>query len=357
MIRFLLPLLLFILSGCQPGNPMDDLLDDYLKRISRVTGIDSVPHKNTINPTLPPLKERIYDIPDIRMKALAALNLLECPRLSEVVAYRNSSLGRQMLPSQRLHYEKELLNELAGCIQYLQETEPDSKILPELRSITHRKQAQLPAVRWNALFGHVELANQLILLPESLPDKHSGQTGTINALLYLNRYLPDQTLAAPYTKAELEQHLQQLTASHYSGQLLRSAIRLTDTLNAVAYLLETRLKQRPLCPKGHLMPAAERLQNVFRLIYTSQIQAWLSRIHQEGSAWRSAMKQLLQQLPSPPSEPMDDYLQQITSNQSPVGIWYQLDQSVKHHTSAWQAVLSECNLMPARRSSPSLSPR
>lgn len=349
MIRFLLPLLLLLLSGCQPGNPMDDLLDDYLKRISRVTETGPAPHKTTRELALPPLKERIYNIPDIRMKVLAALDLLECPRLSKVVAYRNSSLGRQMLPSQRLHYEKELLNELTGCIQYLQETEPDSTILPELQSITLRKQEQLPAIRWNALFGHVELTKQLTLHPESLPDEQTGQAGTLNTLLYLNHYLPDQTLSTPYTKAELEEHLQQLIASHYSGQLIRSAIRLTDTLNAVAYLLETRLKQRPLCPNGRLMPTAERLQNVFRLLYASQIQAYLSRIDREGSAWRSAMKQLLQQLPPPPSEPMRAYLQQITSDQSPVGIWYRLDRSVKRHTSAWQAVLGECNLMPVAR--------
>ena len=42
--------------------------------------------------------------------------------------------------------EKELLNELTGCIQYLQKAEPDSTILPELQSITLRKQEQLPAI-------------------------------------------------------------------------------------------------------------------------------------------------------------------------------------------------------------------
>ncbi|AMO57291.1 hypothetical protein GZ77_16165 [Endozoicomonas montiporae] len=349
MFRFLSALLLFLLSGCQPGSPADHLLDDYLKRISRVTEMETPIQAEFTYPVLPPLKQRIYDIPDIRMKALAALNLLECPRLSKVVAYRNSSLGRQMLPSQRLHYEKELLNELGDCIHYLQETEPKSEVLPELKSISEQKQKQLPAIRWNALLGNVELSDQLVLRPESLPEEHTGKTGTLNALLYLNGYLPDQTLSPPYSRSEMERQLQQLTASHYSGQLLRSAIKLTETLNTVADLLEARLKQRPLCPNGRLMPAAERLQNVFHLLYASQIQGYLSRIYREGSEWRSAMKHLLEQLPAPPSPAMQHYLNQITSDNTPDSVWYQLEQAVKRHTSAWQAVLSECNLMPAHR--------
>ena len=346
MIRFLLVLQLLLITGCQPGTLADALLGDYLKRISRVTGVDIIAYEENKTPVLPALRERTFDIPDIRMKALAALDLLECPELSKVVAYRNSSLGRQMPPSQRLHYEKQLLNELSDCIRYLQTANPESDVLAELRSITLKKRDQLPAIRWNALFGNVELAKQLTVSPQSLPDEHTGQTGTVNTLLYLNRYLVDQTLSEPYTRAQMEEQLQQLVASHYSGQLIRSVIQLTYTLNEVARLLESRLQQRPVCPKGRLMPTAERLQNVFRLLYANRVQAYLSRIHREGIEWRVALQQVLHQLPSAPTESMRLYLQRIAFQQSPASIWFQLDQATRRHTAAWQAVLNECNLMP-----------
>ena len=339
---------MFLLAGCQPASPMDALLSDYLQRISRVTKISIIPASEEQAPGLPPLSERAFDIPDIRMKALAALDLLTCPRLSKIVAYRNSSLGRQMPPSQRLHYEKELLNELTDCIEYLQDAEPESDILPELRSVALRKRELLPAVRWNVLFGQVELADQLIVSMQSLPDEHTGQSGTLSTLRYLNHYLVDQSLTSPYTRAEMESRLQQLIASHYSGQLIHSVIQLTYSLNEVARMLEHRLQQ-PLCPGGRRMPAAERLYNVFQRLYASGVQTYLSRIHKEGAEWRTAMNELLRQLPSPPSADMQLYLQQIISAQSPSGIWWQLDQATRRHTDAWQAVLSECGLAPGQQ--------
>lgn len=346
MIRFIISLLMFLLAGCKPASPMDALLSDYMQRISRVTEISITPASEEQTPRLPPLSERAFDIPDIRMKALKALDLLECPRLSKVVAYRNSSLGRQMQPSQRLHYEKELLNELSACIQHLQDAEPESDILPELRSVTLRKRDQLPAIRWNTLFGHVELADQLMVSMQSLPDEHTGQNGTLSTLHYLSHYFADQSLTSPYTRPEMESRLQQLIASHYSGQLIRSAVELTYSLNEVARMLEHRLQQQPLCPNGRLMPAAERLQNVFRRLYANGVQTYLSRIHREGAEWRTAMHELLRQLPVPPSAAMQFYLQQITSIQSPSSIWWQLDQATRHHTIVWQTVLGECGLPP-----------
>ena len=352
MIRYTLLLLLAAFAGCQPNSPIDNLLDDYRKRIQRVTGV-TLP-QSTIETHRPPLlqlptlKERVYEIPDTRMKVLAALDLLECPRLSKVVAYRNSSLGRQMLPSQRLHYEKSLILELSACIVYLQKSEPDSELLTELPSLLQRKRAQLPGIQWNALFGNVELTRQLALPADSLSDENSGRTGTLNTLRYVHRYLSDHTLSTPYSRTDLETHLQQLTASEYSGQLLRSVVQLTQGLVDVAYLLDTRLSQHPVCPNGNVMPEAERLKTVFNLLYAQGLQGYLSRIHKEGTEWRQAMQVLLQQLPPPPSDTMNDYLKQVVYDDSAESLWFQLDQAIQKHTQAWQRLLTQCELMPAR---------
>lgn len=112
------------LSACS-SSPEDAFMQDYLERISRVSDHSFQPISTDLFPVIPTLHQRHYVISNAHMKAVMALDLLQCPKLSQKVAYRNSSLGKQMPPSQRLHYEKELLIELDDCIDYLQSTESE----------------------------------------------------------------------------------------------------------------------------------------------------------------------------------------------------------------------------------------
>lgn len=347
-ICLLAPLVLFLAIWSPSAE--DAFMKDYLKRISRVTGQSYLPFQlNTPyeRTNIPPLKDRQYVIASTHMKAITALDLLQCPRLSQKVAYRNSSLGKQMLPSQQLHYEKELLIELEGCIQYLQSSEPDAEILPLLKNIYSNKQQQLPMVKWNAIFGaQVEFINQLHLTQYPLPEKDSGKQGTLNSLNYLRLYMQAPTTETPYTRYDLEQHLQQLNASSYSGQLIHSALQLTHTLNQVANMLEQRVKLSPICPHDKGTPTGERLHNVFQLLYAGKVQPYLAGITQQGVEWQQAVSQLLSELPPPPASTMKSYLGYIASPQDKPGIWMELQQSVLRHVTVWKKIFEDCLIKP-----------
>ena len=348
-VCLLIPFVL-LLTACSP-SPEDVFMQDYLKRISRVTGqsfSDFYPDPKT---TVPALSDRQYVIASTLMKAITALDLLQCPKLSQKVAYRNSSLGKQMPPSQRLHYEKELLIELADCIEYLESSKTEDDILPILKTIYSSKQQQLPMVRWNVLFGgQTELVNQLHLtrypLPGKQSDEKSGKQGTLTTLNFLTQYFPAQTTKTPYTRPELEKHLQQINASDYSGQLIRSALQLTHTFNETANMLEQRTNLSPICPNGKLTPTGERLYNVFQLLYAGKIQPYLANINQQGIVWQMTFSEFLKQLPAAPTSTMKSYLQHITSSREQPGIWRELQQSVLRHVDSWQAVFQQCRLQP-----------
>lgn len=339
----LIPFIL-LLTACSP-SPEDAFMQDYLKRISRVMDQSFSSFHPDSKTTVPVLQDREYVIASTHIKAITALDLLQCPKLSQKVAHRNSSLGKQMLPSQRLHYEKELLIELEGCIQYLETVEVAPSILPLLKTIYSNKQHQLPMVRWNVLFGgQVELIDQLHLSRYPLPKEDSGKQGTLGSLNYLSLYFSATTTEPPYTRPEFEKQLQQLNASNYSGQLIRSALQLTHTLNEVSIMLEQRMTLSPICPNGSLTPTGERLHNVFQLLYAGKIQPYLANINQQGMAWQQIFSKLLGELPSPPTSAMKIYLQHISSSREQTGIWKELQQSILRHVDSWQSVFKQCRI-------------
>ncbi|MGI9279883.1 MAG: DUF3080 family protein [Endozoicomonas sp.] len=343
--RWLYFLFLLILAGCSYRSTPEYQLEEYEQRISNVTE-QSMPSATVSFPELPPLRKRHYPLPDIRLKALEALNLLECPKLTQLIAHRNNSLGKQMQPSQLLHYEKKLIVQLQTCTHYLSEHNRKPELQKKLVSILQQKQAALPAAKWNMLLSNTELSGQFSGFPDLLPlHGDNGRQGTLEALKYLKSYLMDEHLAPPYDQASLELQLQQLTASHYSGQLLAAATAITNTLNRVSVMLE---KSSNICPQGRRSVKIERLNNVFRLFYVDSIQPYLAKVVSEGREWHSVMLPLLASLPPPPDTAMKDYLLAITKTDSAFSIWQQLDQSIMRHTRSWQKVLTECQMQPGQ---------
>ncbi|WP_422489431.1 DUF3080 family protein [Endozoicomonas sp. ALE010] len=339
------PPLLFVfalmLSGCSDHSSPEYFLEEYPHRLSRVTGVD-IPEPEIAIPTLPPLRQRAYPAPDLRIKALEALDLLKCPALSQAVAYRNSSLGKQMLPSQHYFYEKTLLSLIPQCIGSLQQTNDNREVIAKLQEILSEKLATFPAIEWNLVFANTEFSKQLHSQGRLLAiNDQASFRGTREALNYLTRLLPDQLLEPPYTSTDLERHLQQVTASRYLGELIYSAALLSQTLNHAANILQLRLAKGPVCPAAD--PAeAERLHNVFRLFYREKIQPYLARVDQEGIIIRNDFKRLLSLLPAAPRDDIQRYLSLITQASNIHSPWYQLEQSIRHHTTIWAEFLDQC---------------
>ncbi|KEQ17216.1 DUF3080 family protein [Endozoicomonas numazuensis] len=345
-IHSLLFVLLLTLTGCGYRSTPEYQLEEYESRISTVTEV-SLPSPTISFPELPSLRKRQYPLPDIRLKALEALNLLECPKLTQLIAHRNNSLGKQMQPSQLLDYEKKLIVQLKDCIHYLQQQNKKPELRAKLETTLQQKESALPAAKWNMLLSNTELPGQLSGFQNLLPlQGDNGRQGTLEALKYLTSYLKGDRFSPPYDQQSLEMQLQQLTASHYSGQLLAAATAITNTLNRVSVMLEN---SHNICPQGRRTVTIERLNNVFRLFYVDSIQPYMSKVVSEGREWRSVMLSLLLELPAPPDKAMEDYLLAITDSDSDFSIWNQLDKAIIRHTQSWQTVLMQCQMQPGKK--------
>ncbi len=343
---FLVILVSLAISACQDRSDPRYILEQYITRIARVTSINvrTTSHNDV---TLPTLNQRQYPLPEIRIQALDALKLLNCPALSQSVAYRNSSLGKQMLPSQLYFHEKTLLRLIPDCIASISKKNKQSGITNKLSRLLTRKQDAFHAIEWNLMFANTEFIKQLNHTSVPLPlSGDAGQQGTELALVYLGKLLRDKSLKSPFTISELEGQLQQLSASGYSGQLLFSAIKLSQSLNQVSEILEQRLQQKAICSNGKKSIEADRLANVFQLFYVDVIQTYLADIHRRGNDFQILLNNILSVLPPPPSRAMLNYLHQITSAHHRNSIWYQLEHSIKQHTKTWQKVFHQCQMIP-----------
>lgn len=108
MTRLTLLFCSFLLAGCGPANDGLALQRDYLERLQRsldAPDVSSFDNRSISQYRMPARRERFSDIPELRIGLLdLVIDARRCPRLQQLISQRNSSLGKQLMPSQRLGY-------------------------------------------------------------------------------------------------------------------------------------------------------------------------------------------------------------------------------------------------------------
>jgi len=345
MIRPALLLCLTLLAGCGPANDGLALQSDYLERLQRSLDAANTPafdSRSASQYRLPPRRERISEIPELRISLLdLVIDARRCPHLQQLISQRNSSLGKQLMPSQRLGYEGDLLRALDACLPHLQN---DSSLKATLQRLASDKRQQLQAVFWNALNGSQEFEHYLRFADQALPVDTQEDSAALNALQRLasiGATLPEQL---PPSASELEPLFFALYASEQGGQLITSLASLRHTLNAGSELLEQRLQNRPLCPLGQATPRGRILQNIFVKFYAGGLQPYLAQVDQRGQQWQAALLQL-QRIDGIPTATRE-HLQRLAGEQD--SLWQEFRAATARHVKAWQTLLNSCGLAPGQ---------
>ncbi len=331
MIRPALLLCFLLLSGCGPANDGLALQSDYLERLQRsldAPNVSSLDRRSISQYRLPARRERLSDIPELRIGLLdLVIDARRCPHLQQLISQRNSSLGKQLMPSQRLGYEGDLLRAIDDCVPHLQE---GSSLKDTLQRLADDKRQQLPAVFWNALNGSPEFENYL-----RFADKALQRLASIGAAL------PAQL---PPSADQLEPLFFALYASEQGSQLITSLASLRHTLDVGSELLEQRQHNRPLCPLGQATPRGRILQNIFIKFYAGSLQPYLAQVDQRGREWQATLLQL-QRIDGIPTATRE-HLQRLAGEQD--SLWQDFRAATARHVKAWQALLNSCALAPGQ---------
>ncbi len=284
----------------------------------------------------PRLRDRRLPVAEERIGFLDFLTIQGC-RLGELAGYRNSPLGRVMVPTRRLGYEVEVLMVAASCLPTLDEG--DDELRMELVGLIQRKQRELPRHVWNALWTNEELASYLV---SEMPP----QTGRWDR--YASDALSDLglALASPPNSVEatrrIEATLGELRNASPGGGLLRALDRVGSHLDAIAQVLEGQ-------QDAECSGANRRLTRVFEARYLT-LQPELTALDREARSVIVALAALYHRTEAPVAAAVPAAMQRYGREQldldAPDALWSTYRRGVVRHARAWAPVLASCGRLP-----------
>jgi hypothetical protein len=345
--RLLLLITALSLGACTPADDGLALQADYLKRLSNTLDVEAAQALDSIELSryrMPPRRERLIDIPELRISLLELLvEVRRCPALQQQISLRNNSLGKQLTPSSRLAYEGDLLRGIDACIEYAR-GQDQPELSGTLEQLAQDKRAQLPAVFWNALNASPEVERYLRFSNHALPTVPGEDDDALDALAQLASIGNALPTALPPSAKQLDPLFFALHASDQGGQLISSLASLTHTLDQGSQMLVSRQQQRPLCPTGKATERGRIAQNIFVKYYAGSLQPYLAQVDQRAQAWSSSLRSLssVAQVPVATRQYLDSLSDQEAS------LWADFQQATARHVRSWQDLLNSCGLAPGQ---------
>ncbi len=329
-------------SSCRAGADAESALGAYREAVIQQTGpgADRSPEKERSLLSYPRIRERLVSVREIRIGMFDFLRLGEC-ELQHLIGYRNSSLGKVMLPSQQLIYEHRFVREARRCMDSFDGSSFVPSSMKWLEQVLPSKQQELPKVFWNATFGSSDFEDFFSLSsgPFSLVEERSAAGDVADSLRHLIQFgdrLGSSELEIDGTC--LEKHFQMLRSRRYGGRLLQSLWMTTVHLEAVSSAIETKLRGGLSCEA----PEARALYEVFQSHYAGRLQAYVARLHRDGRDTVNLWNRLAGPLKSYMPETFGAYYFMQLSDENPDGVWLGFEKAIDGHNRSWQEFFDAC---------------
>jgi len=334
-------LILLLLSGCL-GDPTPEGFEDYVLRLSRSLDQSLAKAKrSTVElaamPAPAELREPTAVRESIDLVDLIALNACE---LGQVVARRNSSLGKVSPPSQRLIYHLDFLRTAPNCISWLRD-QGERELATALQAAWIGKRERLPQLIWQGLFTGQEF-RAFWQRPHYLEGYPEGVGPELIAHITLLDRWVQQWLSGDYRveSRNLELLLAQIARGD-GGRLIEALAVQSGALARANRLIDQRLARRPVCFAGKRSNEAEIFQNVVTRFWLGDLQRWSAAVNQRYFQLLPAIDALEQRLA--PGEPAPYRHWRVARNDALAG-WAAAPAG---HIAAIKRIYAQCGLLPA----------
>jgi len=350
-----------LLQGCFGAPSIDDTMDEYTARLSRVLdkpltqeafSQEALPDStlatsNIALPshTYPTLAELGNNVTPLNINIREFYAIQDC-ELGRIVAERNTALGKTQLPSQRLQYEHRLLNVLANCEARLQAA--DNPIASTVAAWRKQKQAQYQSVWANVVQTSTEMKLGLSMAGAPLQaSENKDAKATVNALNFINglaetlkqkNVVNTNVEASANNNGELEQQLQIIASSRLPAKLWQTQAVLNNRLALLNQVLAPALNNVK-CENGIDSDKATILRNVFYLYFIEEIQPIASTLNSYHYQLQPLWKQWAENAAL--SAPFKAHIRTHA-----IDNFVQYSATMKAHVSLWQDFLGRCNLSP-----------
>lgn len=269
-------LLTITLVGCEFRTyPNDELFNDYLQRIATVQGQDALVVDKGDTVTLPEKRDLYIEIEPISIGLLDSYQLRKCG-LFELIAQKNSVLGKVQDPFRDFDYQNALITGLNHCVH---DPQVDLELRNQLKTILVQKQQHIALHFANLLFASDAMRNQLSpngwLSDEQQAVPHQLLTA-LDVMLQTSR-----SFNQPYSQdagyRPITLHQETLDKSPMLGKLWYSLTLSTAYLNTVTKQLNF-YDSRVVCQANRDRKQLRYLNNVFNRIFLIKVQPYLANL-------------------------------------------------------------------------------
>ena len=306
-----------LLGGC--WDKQGDLFDEYHSRVARVQDESQISEEWEFE-ALPRKRELNINIEPISMGLLDSYQLRECG-LFNLIAERNSVLGKVADQFRNFDYQVAFLNGLSECLNH-QGISFD--VHQQLIKIAQKKRDQLAQHRWNLLYASDAMQSQLRGSQWLSEDVGLKVQRVSDALGYL-----DQSFNTRLTLGSVTEVQETLEKQVVLGDLHYSLSAATFELNQITRQLKT-YDHKIICGKQRDTTKFRHLNNVFEQQFIGLVQPYMAQLD-------GYYQQLTPHLSLFEAQP------QLHSYTFPLAETHQAFRvSIREHVDYWKALFERC---------------
>ncbi|MEZ9056936.1 DUF3080 domain-containing protein [Vibrio pelagius] len=261
----LLGSLCLFLSGC--WHEQGDLFDEYHSRVARVQDEDRISEEWEFE-VLPRKRELNIDIEPISMGLLDSYQLRECG-LFNLIAERNSVLGKVADQFRNFDYQVTFLNGLSECLNH---QGISSDVHQQLVKIEQQKRDQLALHQWNLLYASDAMQSQLRGSQWLSEDVGLKVQRVSDALGYLDQFFNTRLTLGSVTEVQ-----ETLEKQVVLGDLHYSLSAATFELNQITQQLKA-YDHKIICGKQRDTTKFRHLNNVFEQQFIGLVQPYMAQL-------------------------------------------------------------------------------
>lgn len=310
----------------------------YPERIANLTGysLTDYPKKSAQILVRQPDNKKTYlkKIEPIELNLFQALSINDC-NIQQYIGERNSSLGKVHTATNRLIYERQLLDSLNFCKSL--KTSTHQLILEQLKT---QKNNNWPAVINNYLINAEPVKEILASHSTLIETNDTGLTASLNFIEQISQFSHTQQKINPDTIEQLKLSTAQLYNRPFLSQLFYTLEYTRYQLDQVSWLLKKQINKHA-CKQNYQPIEIDYLHNVFIKYYANILQPHLTKLNRMQTQLAPKIANLWQHSRIQQSEFGQRYL-----NNSAGSVYQAFTDSINKHTQNWQALLKQCQLMP-----------
>ncbi|WP_260258425.1 DUF3080 domain-containing protein [Vibrio intestinalis] len=276
MWKSIIVVITMTLVGCEfSSHPNEDLFDDYLQRIARVQGQDALLVEKGDAVTIPDKRELYIEIEPLSIGLLDSYQLRNCG-LFELIAEKNSIMGKVQDPFRDFDYQNSLIAGLQHCVNNPQ---VDVELRNQLSIILAKKQQHIASHFANLLFASDAMRNQFA--PNGWIDQRQqafpNQLITAFDVLLQTARSFNQPYSLDASFHPITVHQETLDKAPMLGKLWYSLTMSTAYLNTVTRQLNF-YDSRVVCKVNRDKKQFRYLNNVFNRTYVTEVQPYLANL-------------------------------------------------------------------------------